>query len=225
MFSPPLWILCVVLSTASLSLTASVNVTIDDTSPNITYSSPPQTLGRCTPQTCSQQTTPAPFNGTSTIADGNATVEFVGTGVAVSLGINGTARFFIDGTERGSFLGTSMNELVEWAFDVGQMAPHELVIVGNNTAPFQLDRIVYMQDLPPSSASHSTPVGPIVGGVLGGIAIVVLVVFVGIHRRRHQRRSASAKRRMWARNMPWTADAEDLAGKRDIPLEEHARGG
>ncbi|KAJ7261595.1 hypothetical protein C8J57DRAFT_1471437 [Mycena rebaudengoi] len=181
------------------------NFTVDDTSPDITYTN--QTF-QCndnnpTNTTCIPTGDYELFNNSATLTTGSITFSFTGTAVYASLDLVGTCSVKVDGNEIATPKRTVSDILADG--EQGGLSifksdlpngSHTLVIAPTaDGAVIGLDHIIYTADVPgPAKKSH---VGAIVGGVIGGVVLTIGALFMALlaHRRklilrRNQRKSA-----------------------------------
>ncbi|KAF7324512.1 hypothetical protein MKEN_00491900 [Mycena kentingensis (nom. inval.)] len=180
-------LLACLLALAAAAYARLVNSTIDDASPVVNYSQTPSL--RCTPGTCNEEWTTRLYNGTSSTTAAPVSIPFVGSGVYVYLGVEGTVNFNIDGEFRGSFSNNNVNEIVLAFYNVSLAdGSHVLLIYPPplRAEIIELDYIVYTHSVPGSRT------GAIVGGVVGGLVFLALLTrgaFVLMRRRRQRRLS------------------------------------
>ncbi|KAJ7054285.1 hypothetical protein C8F01DRAFT_1164675 [Mycena amicta] len=163
-----------------------VNVTIDDASPRVIYTSPPSL--RCTSETCDAAWTARLFNGTSSTTSAPVIVPFTGTAVYVYLGVEGTVNFNLDGIFQGALTGYNVDAVALAFWEPGlSNSNHVLTIYPSligGAEIMQLDYIVYTHEI------HSKHIGAIVGGVVGGVVFVALLskgLFLLVRRRKQRR--------------------------------------
>ncbi|KAF7313983.1 hypothetical protein HMN09_00556800 [Mycena chlorophos] len=196
-----------------------VNITIDDASPSVIYAQTPYV--RCTPtSSCDPSWVAQLYNGTSSITSGAVIVPFQGTAVYVYLGVEGTSYFSIDGSIRSSATGQDymQNGLAfgEWGL---ANTNHVLAILPSNFTGeiIQLDYIVYTHELPGKN------VGAIVGWVVGGLAFMAVLSWLGLLlvRRRRLRRISMRGIRLrddWTERPSLQLDSGSLPQKPKIAL-------
>ncbi|KAJ7073229.1 hypothetical protein B0H15DRAFT_64903 [Mycena belliarum] len=167
------------------------NYTLDDTSPNITYTREP--LFRCSPGVCNSAWTARLFNQTSATTDAPITVPFTGSAVYVYLETLATCYFKIDGVLVGGYVNASDQvdiNLAYWTVGLPD-SQHVLTIYPAVTgSSIQFDYIIYSHDVP-QKKSH---VAAIIGGVVGGVALTVILSLAAfIVRRREKKRRISMR--------------------------------
>ncbi|KAF8816837.1 hypothetical protein BYT27DRAFT_7076418 [Phlegmacium glaucopus] len=130
--------------------------------------------------------------------------------------VSSPATYSIDGQIPISFLLTGVPASTPAAnnhkfFETTQLTPgpHTLEVVyeGTDSTPLTLDYLLIQNGTLPSTttsvSSHansaSAPVGAIAGGVIGGLALIVLVILGFLLLRRHQKRAAQSKAK-WHRH-------------------------
>ncbi|KAJ7054284.1 hypothetical protein C8F01DRAFT_1164674 [Mycena amicta] len=176
-----------------------VNITLDDTSSQITYTATP--IFRC-PTACDPGFQSQLYNGTSSTSLALVIIPFTGTAAYVYLGVNGTVMFQLDGNYVGEHAGTDGNEIAAaLSLDGLSDTLHVLTIVGidpahwQNVASFQLDYFVYTTQ----QTTNHTRTAAIAGGVVGGVAFFVLLYLGMTLLRRQQQQSRRAARGSWFR--------------------------
>ncbi|KAF8137833.1 hypothetical protein K438DRAFT_1786307 [Mycena galopus ATCC 62051] len=175
-------LLCISTTLAKLT-----NHTIDDSSPDVIYGHDAQIL-QCNPSNCAAGWTNQTLDGTSTITSSSIIVPFTGSAVYVFLNAAGGCVFAIDNVHVGAWNNTpNPDGGIQLAYSNTSLPSerHVLVIApGSADAVMELDYIIYTVDV------KEPRVGAIIGGVIGGIAVLGLGVFalLSLVRRRNQRR-------------------------------------
>ncbi|KAF7324510.1 hypothetical protein MKEN_00491700 [Mycena kentingensis (nom. inval.)] len=180
-----------------------VNITLEDTSPQIIYTVPP--LHRCPDATCDAASAAHFSNGTSATAPAMVIIPFSGSAIYVHLGVNGSVFFQLDGVYVGQYYNTDINDIaMAYNHTSGSDGLHVLTIIGitvhETVAPFQIDYVVYTTEETSGSSNHTTA---IVGGVLGGLAFIALAWLVMVLVRRKQKKDRKAARGSWFRSQNW----------------------
>ncbi|KAJ7205580.1 hypothetical protein B0H12DRAFT_1243449 [Mycena haematopus] len=156
------------------------NFTVDDTSPEISYSG--ETF-QCNTNTCGPEITESRFNQTATLTAGNITFSFNGTAYYASIDLIGECTIYVD----GNLIDTVLSEDrigVQWNISNPAMAngQHTLVIAPNDNGIIGFDHLIYTASLP-TTKSH---VGAIVGGVVGGFVLTIGALFAAVLARRRK---------------------------------------
>ncbi|KAF7313982.1 hypothetical protein HMN09_00556700 [Mycena chlorophos] len=170
-----------------------VEVTLDDTSPQIVYTVPP--LRGCQSDACNPANL---YNGTSSTASALVIVPFTGTAAAIHLGVNGTIMFQLDGIYVGEYSGLDVDDITT-AFTMNNLSNQLHVLTMNAfetknwdvVAPMQIDYIVYTTN----RTTNHTPA--IVGGVVGGVAFFALLFLAMALFRRWKQKQRRATRGSW----------------------------
>ncbi|KAF7368014.1 hypothetical protein MSAN_00867200 [Mycena sanguinolenta] len=162
------------------------NYTVDDTSPDIHYSGP---TFPCNTTTCPFEATGGLSNNSITLTNETITFLFTGTAVYASIELIGTCFITVDGDEIANLsvtLADAINggELQNVSKSNMANGPHSLIIDPTTRGTvIGLDHLIYTAASGPPAKSH---VGAIVGGVIGGVALTIGVLFVALWARRHR---------------------------------------
>ncbi|KAJ6629914.1 hypothetical protein B0H10DRAFT_2208486 [Mycena sp. CBHHK59/15] len=192
MFGPTLlYATLLTLSVLSRAATVAVNFTIDDASPLVQYD--PAPIQHCTRSTCSPEITNLFFNGTNSITEGTIVVPFSGTAVYVFLDFGGACVFNIDG-ETVATLTSNTNVLtgigLVYANTSLSAEDHMLVIAPARPQSWiDFDYVIYT-----ALRKRKPPVGAIVGGAVGGAALLAGMGVAGVFLRRRNRRKRLSTR-------------------------------
>ncbi|KAJ7064370.1 hypothetical protein C8F01DRAFT_1131180 [Mycena amicta] len=154
-----------------------VNVTIDDASPRVIYTSPPTWTARLFKRDILHY-----------LGACNRSLSPVSTAVYVYLGVEGTVNFNLDGIFQGALTGYNVDAVALAFWEPGlSNSNHVLTIYPSligGAEIMQLDYIVYTHEI------HSKHIGAIVGGVVGGVVFVALLskgLFLLVRRRKQKR--------------------------------------
>ncbi|KAF7303868.1 hypothetical protein MIND_00616800 [Mycena indigotica] len=189
----------VALSLILLGNASVINITLDDHSPQIIYPALLSSESRilCPSETslsCSESFASQLFNGTSTTTTALVVVPFTGSAVYVTLW--GQWRCHV----------CDINHVVPaLALTNLSEGPHVLTMRGSandSAVPIQLDFLIYTQNMESISGhlSRSARIGAIVGGVLGGLALIAASLFLGaISLRKRAQGKRRGSRALWLR--------------------------
>ncbi|KAJ7220914.1 hypothetical protein GGX14DRAFT_432424 [Mycena pura] len=164
-------LLCVLALFYAVASAGHANVTLDDTSPAIVYSSPPV---HCSPGT---QCDPAGlFNGTSSTTSSPVGVQFVGTAVYVYLGVDGRCQINLDGVGVEVAVGTNASEIFLAYVNTSMVdGPHAITLHERHTTP----------------SKHAAAIA---GGIVGGVVLMAALSAGTFFLRRRQKQRRIAKR-------------------------------
>ncbi|KAJ7215897.1 hypothetical protein GGX14DRAFT_442423 [Mycena pura] len=152
------------------------NFTIDDTSPDVQYS---EAKLQCNLTTCGEEITEGLSNKSATVTNGSITIPFTGIAFYAFLACIGNCSISLDDA-----VIANLNLTIVEDINLGQLAngPHKLVIAPTtNVTLLVFDHLIYTIDLP--AKSH---VGAIVGGVIGGVVLIMGILFVALQARRRK---------------------------------------
>ncbi|KAF7351972.1 hypothetical protein MVEN_01159300 [Mycena venus] len=160
------------------------NITVDNTSPDIIYGGQ---IFQCNADTCPDGLTERLSNSSATITNGTIRFSFAGTAFYASLAIVGHVEATVNGDTRN--LNMSLLDVIPGGgyFEIWQSnmpnATHILSIVPESDGTvIGLDHLVYTA-LALDKKSH---VGTVVGGVIGGLALILGVLVVAMFSRRRK---------------------------------------
>ncbi|KAJ7769338.1 hypothetical protein B0H16DRAFT_1881902 [Mycena metata] len=191
---------------ASAKLT---NYTLDDASPSVQYSNMP--ILRCSPSTCPESWTSQLFNGTSTLTQSSIVVPFTGTELYVFLIVSdGPCIIEIDGDTVGEFNNSPGNGSIQLAYRNTSIAAgtHRLMILpAHPETIIEFDYIIYANNV-----KRKAPIGAIVGGVCGAVALFAAVI-VGIFLLRRR----EVRRKIFVRGLPLSDDDKSSINIKMIP--------
>ncbi|KAJ7739625.1 hypothetical protein B0H14DRAFT_3515757 [Mycena olivaceomarginata] len=160
------------------------NITVDNTSPDIIYGGQ---IFQCNADTCPDDLTARLSKNSVTITNGTIRFSFAGTAFYASLAIVGHVEATVNGDTQN--LNISVLDVIPGGgyFEIWQSnmpnASHILSIVPESDRTLiGLDHLVYTT-LALDKKSH---VGAIVGGVIGGVVLILGILFVAMFARRRK---------------------------------------